>query len=165
MRAPATPGAAVASATWCALHCPLRTRRIHEESAGSPKPDEYGLTLTTLVAIALAAVLPIYPDLVSTARPADFATYGTPDASPTDASPAGTGAAAVKAEAPPLDLTGLEQRLRNTSAIGIFTKLALKNQVDDLLEQFKAFHEGRGQATLEDLREHYNLLLLKVLSL
>src|SRR5262245_25596506 len=43
-----------------------------------------------------------------------------------------------------VDLTSLEQRLRDTHAIGVFTKLALKNDVDDLLERFRAFHAGRG---------------------
>ena len=64
-----------------------------------------------------------------------------------------------------LDLTSLEKRLRETQAIGVFTKLSLKNQVDDLLEQLAAFHEGRGQTPLAKLRESYDLLLLKVLSL
>lgn len=69
-------------------------------------------------------------------------------------------------EGPPaLDLTSLEKRLRETQAIGVFTKLSLKNQVDDLLEQLSAFHEGRGQTPLSKLRESYDLLLLKVLSL
>jgi len=69
-------------------------------------------------------------------------------------------------EGPPaLDLTSLEKRLRETQAIGVFTKLSLKNQVDDLLEQLAAFHAGRGQTPLAKLRESYDLLLLKVLSL
>ena len=69
-------------------------------------------------------------------------------------------------EGPPaLDLTSLEKRLRETKAIGVFTKLSLKNQVDDLLEQFAAFHQGRGDVTRAKLREAYDLLLLKVLSL
>ena len=48
--------------------------------------------------------------------------------------------------------------------MGVFTKLALKNQIDDLLHAFKLFHEGRGPA-LSSLRERYDLLLMKVLSL
>ena len=68
-------------------------------------------------------------------------------------------------EPPALDLTSLEKRLRETKAIGVFTKISLKNQVDDLLEQLAAFHEGRGQIPLAKLRESYDLLLLKVLSL
>jgi hypothetical protein len=63
-----------------------------------------------------------------------------------------------------LDLASLEQRLRDTKAIGVFTKLSLKNQVEDLLTQFRAFHQG-GAGALTELREKYNLLLLKVLSL
>ena len=66
---------------------------------------------------------------------------------------------------PALDLRALEQRLRDTRAIGLFTKLALKNQVDDLLNQFRAFHGKQGATTLAELRQRYDLLLLKVLSL
>jgi hypothetical protein len=71
----------------------------------------------------------------------------------------------VKAVAlPTLDLASLEARLRATSAIGVFTKLSLKNQVTDLLDQFKTFHHG-GAPALTTLRQEYDLLLLKVLSL
>src|SRR6266850_6245305 len=73
--------------------------------------------------------------------------------------------AGTQEESAPLDLKSLETRLRETKAIGIFTKLSLKNQVDDLLEQFRGFHQGRDQATLAKLRQAYDLLLLKVLSL
>lgn len=58
-----------------------------------------------------------------------------------------------------------EQRLRDTKAIGVFTKISLKNQVDDLLSQCRAFQQGRAGEVLSELRERYNLLLLKVLSL
>ena len=64
-----------------------------------------------------------------------------------------------------LDLGTLEKRLRDTKAIGVFTKLSLKNQVDDLLEQFREFHKLRDQSMLTKLRQTYDLLLLKVLSL
>lgn len=69
------------------------------------------------------------------------------------------------AAAPTLDLKSLEQRLRDTDAIGLFTKLSLKNQVDDLLAQFKAFHQGQSRNTLEQLRQKYELLLMKVVTL
>ncbi|HEY6926060.1 MAG TPA: hypothetical protein VI653_21440 [Steroidobacteraceae bacterium] len=69
------------------------------------------------------------------------------------------------ARAPVLNLDALEQRLRETRAIGLFTKLSLKNQVDDLLAQFKAFHLGQSRITLHQLREKYELLLMKVVSL
>jgi hypothetical protein len=75
-------------------------------------------------------------------------------------------AAPSKAAAPqPLDLKGLEQRLRDTRAIGLFTKLSLKNQVDDLLAQFKAFYQGSSGVTVGQLRQKYELLLMKVVTL
>jgi hypothetical protein len=64
-----------------------------------------------------------------------------------------------------VDLNSLEKRLRDTNAVGVFTKLALKNEVDDLLERFRTFHAGRGGTTLAKLRENYDLLVLKVVSL
>ena len=70
-----------------------------------------------------------------------------------------------KGALPPLDLTTLEKRLKETKAIGVFTKIALKNQVDDLLDQFRAYYQGRVKTTLAELRQPYDMLLLKVLSL
>jgi hypothetical protein len=66
---------------------------------------------------------------------------------------------------PTLDLTSLTKRLRDTSAIGVFTKLSLKNQVDDLLKQFRGFHNKQSTTALTDLRQRYDSLLDKVLSL
>jgi hypothetical protein len=74
-------------------------------------------------------------------------------------------AQATQKAAPPLDLTSLETRLKETEAIGVMTKIALKNQVDDLLDQFRAFYAGRLKTTLAELRRPYDLLVLKVLSL
>jgi hypothetical protein len=64
-----------------------------------------------------------------------------------------------------LDLTSLERRLRETRAIGVFTKLSLKNQVDDLLGDFRAFYKAAHVRPSPELRQRYDLLLLKVLSL
>jgi hypothetical protein len=47
----------------------------------------------------------------------------------------------------------------------VFTKLSLKNQVDDLLAQFKAFHQGAPGVTVAQLRQKYELLLMKVVTL
>jgi hypothetical protein len=72
----------------------------------------------------------------------------------------------AKPEAPPpLDLKSLETRLRETKAIGVFTKLTVKNQVDDLLNQFRAYYQGKLKTTLAELRRSYDLLVLKVLAL
>lgn len=69
--------------------------------------------------------------------------------------------AAPATQAPSLALAALEQRLKDTGAIGIFTKIALKNQIDDLLNRFKAYFAGGGNTTLAQLRQFYEQLLLK----
>ena len=99
-----------------------------------------------------------------TAAPPPAATEPAPAAE----APPAVAAAAPPSEAaapPPLDLKGLEQRLRDTHAIGLFTKLSLKNQVDDLLAQFRAFHQGQPGLTVAQLRQKYELLLMKVVTL
>jgi hypothetical protein len=64
-----------------------------------------------------------------------------------------------------LDLTALKTQLKETKAIGVFTKLALKNQVDDLLDQFRKHYAGKPTPTMVELRRSYDLLMMKVLSL
>jgi hypothetical protein len=87
-------------------------------------------------------------------------------ASPVDAATQASTSSPTSAVAvTPLDLAGLTQRLRETSAIGLFTKLSLRNQVDDLLAEFRTFYEGGSQFTLAQLRQDYEVLLLKVVSL
>lgn len=66
---------------------------------------------------------------------------------------------------PTLNLADLEQRLRATHAIGVFTKLSLKNQVDDLLNAFRELYRGPDKHPSAELRQRYDLLLLKVLTL
>lgn len=89
------------------------------------------------------------------------ANTSTPAALSVKATPPGTTAPPAQS----LDLATLEQRLKDTRAIGLFTKLSLKNQVDDLLGQFKSFHAGKVPPSLSELHERYDLVLLKVLSL
>jgi hypothetical protein len=97
-------------------------------------------------------------------RPAP--TASAPPTTPAASAPAAAAPAAVASPVPPaLDLTSLEQRLRDTHAIGVFTKLSLKNQVDDLLAQFRTFYAGQGSPTLAGLRRTYELLLMKVVTL
>lgn len=67
--------------------------------------------------------------------------------------------------AAPLDLKALEERLKETDAIGVMTKLSLKNQVDDLVDEFRAYYAGRSKASIGELRRPYELLLMKVLTL
>lgn len=63
-----------------------------------------------------------------------------------------------------LDMAALTSRLRNTSAIGVFTKLALKNQMDDLLALVRAQHQSGGAGGIAALRQPFDMLVLKVLA-
>lgn len=71
----------------------------------------------------------------------------------------------ARAAEPPLDVAALKERLRETNAIGMFTKLALKNQVDDLLQQFRAHYLSGQKTNVAALRQAYDMLVLKVLAL
>jgi hypothetical protein len=81
--------------------------------------------------------------------------------------PAAPSVAAPPAPAAPLalDLTALKDQLKATKAIGLFTKIALKNQVDDLMKQFRGHYQGQATPTMTELRRSYDLLMMKVLSL
>jgi hypothetical protein len=99
---------------------------------------------------------------------AEIPTEARATSTPTDPAPKTTSKASVPEKPPappPLDLASLEKRLRETDAIGVFTKLTLKNQVDDLLDRFRAHYEGRNRSSLSELRQPFDLLILKVLSL
>jgi len=94
------------------------------------------------------------------------------DALPAKVSPASVRKTAVVAPGQgkqgsllPLDLAALEKRLRETNAIGFFAKITLKNQVDDLVSQFRDHHGKPGKISVAQLRQRYDMLLLKVLSL
>jgi hypothetical protein len=94
-----------------------------------------------------------------------------PVTSARQASPPAPAAGAVAAPvpapaaAPTLDLKSLELRLRETRAIGVFTKLALKNQVDDLLDKVRGHHAGRPIPPLPVLKQNFDGLMMKVLAL
>ena len=62
-------------------------------------------------------------------------------------------------------IANLVVRIRGTGAIGFFTKLALKNQIDDLLKQFREFHAEVSDIELFVLNDRFNLLLMKVITL
>ena len=96
--------------------------------------------------------------------PAKHAASAPPTAPPVKAQQAS--APVVKPVVPPpLDLKSLETRLKETKAIGVFTKLALKNQIDDLLERFRALYQGRVKTPLVELRRSFDLLVMKTLAL
>ena len=62
-------------------------------------------------------------------------------------------------------IANLVARIRETGAIGFFTKLALKNQIDDLLSEFREFHARVNDTELSVLNDRFNLLLMKVITL
>ena len=64
-----------------------------------------------------------------------------------------------------LDVTSLLARLRKTKALNLRTKLAVKNESDDLMERFRAYHAQHGTATLAELRRSYDSLFLRLHSL
>jgi hypothetical protein len=112
---------------------------------------------------AVAPTIKTAPPKATPPRPAAVAAVPAPSAPVT---PKASPVPATPQPAPaPLDFKSLETRLRQTKAVGVMTKLALKNQVDDLLDAFRAYHRRQGTATLAELRRNYDMLLLKVLSL
>jgi len=143
----------------------------------APTPPVRPMAPPTPAAAAVPPVPPIPatgPVAAAAAKPGNAAVQvkqpAPPRSAPTPPKPAApipaAAAAAPQPPAPPaLNLTSLEQRLRDTRAIGVFTKLSLKNQVDDLLDQFRSFYRGKVTLTFTDLRQRYDLLMLKVISL
>lgn len=103
------------------------------------------------------------PKAVVAAAPTTVA-KAAPTPSPAPVPKSAAAPVATRPTTPPLDLKSLETRLRETKAVGVFTKLSLKNQVDDLLAQVRAYHKSQSPP-LAALRQSYNLLMLKVLAL
>jgi hypothetical protein len=139
--APAPPGAEAAAPA-----APAATAPPPQPAALPPPPEQATKT----------AAKPAAPEAKAPAKPAATAASPSVKAAP---------APVAKAAAPPLDLKALETELRETKAIGVMTKLSLKNQVDDLLSQFRAFYQGKLKTTLAELRRPFDLLVLKLLSL
>jgi hypothetical protein len=134
----------------------------------TPPPASIPSTPTEGSAIPVAPAVPpgAPPKAASTAPSAAKSREPAAKAPPAQAAKAETNApVAAKPKAPTLDLESLEQRLKDTKAIGVLTKITLKNQVDDLLDQFRAFYQGKLKTTLAELRRSYELLFLKVIAL
>jgi hypothetical protein len=64
-----------------------------------------------------------------------------------------------------LDFASLVARLRKTKAINLRTKVAVRNESDELLEQFRAYHAQTGETSLADLRRIYDSLFHELHSL
>ena len=106
---------------------------------------------------------PVAPAKTAPAKP--VTTPAAPRVAAAPRAPATPPVAAATPLAAPLDLHALEAQLRATKAIGLFTKISLKNQVDDLMKQFRDHYGGKTTRTMTELRRSYDLLIMKVLSL
>lgn len=159
---PAAPPAASPAASPAAAPSASQTPGKAPPAAATPppsvtpapsQPKAKSLIDTRPSKQASGAPAPLRPAVVS------------PPSSP-PAKAAATAAAPPAAPAQPtLNLADLEQRLRDTHAIGVFTKLSLKNQVDDLLKSFRDLYRDPNKRPPAELRQRYDLLLLKVLAL
>jgi len=68
--------------------------------------------------------------------------------------------------APKTDLAILTKRLKNTDAIGVFTKLAIRSDIMDLKEEIESYRQKAVlQAKLKDARAKFDGLLLKIVAL
>ncbi len=103
------------------------------------------------------AALPPEPSAPPLAAPAAPAAPGSGAAPAPSAS-----ARASRTSAETLDITSLALRLRKTRAINLLTKVAVKNESDDLLEKFREYHTQHGTATLTELRRAYDSLFGKL---
>ena len=63
-----------------------------------------------------------------------------------------------------VDFETLEQRIRKTDAIGGLAKLKLSGDINKMVADLKTYHAGGSPHTLEQHREQYDLLYMKVVS-
>jgi hypothetical protein len=168
---PATPEPA---ATPVAPAMPVAPATPQPATAAAPAPSE--TTPTPAPQAAGNASQPVARPPAATAAAPKPNPAAPPVAAPKPAAPrvaaAPPPAAAPPVAAPPapvapptLDLNALKEQLKETKAIGLFTKISLKNQVDDLMKQFREYYQGKTKLSLKQLRQSYDLLLMKVLSL
>lgn len=151
---------------------PAAPEPLAPAAAPAPEPSTPGTaTKQTIASEPVAPATAPPPKKRSALEPTS--TVETPAKAPSPPAPARDAArkqspapaAAKPPGSPPLDVKALETRLKETNAIGVFTKLAIKNQVDDLLDQFRAYYEGRRRTTLAELRRPYDGLVLKIVAL
>ncbi len=64
-----------------------------------------------------------------------------------------------------IDLDDLVKRISDSKAMGMFTKLTLKREIDALKRDLKAFHDGGSKSALEKLHERYDVLVHKLMTL
>ena len=104
--------------------------------------------------------MPPKPSPTPPAAPAPPAPAPAPAPEPAPAPPA----PATPAAEAQLSLEDLGARIKATPAIGTFSKLALKNDIDDLVSDLRSYHEAK-KGDLGDLHQRYEALVLKLLAL
>ena len=57
----------------------------------------------------------------------------------------------------------LVEQIADSKSIGLFTKLALKQDSKDLLKKMSSYHSGIGDSSLEELHERYNVMVHKLI--
>ena len=123
-----------------------------EATPAEPEPESQASAPKKEALAPEPAVLPVEPQ--QSAEPEQPVILPDPPEATPESAP-GTPAAT-------LDLDSLETRLRKTKAIGFFTKLEIKGQVDNLIDDFSNYHGNRGKLTLDQLEERFGLLLMKL---
>jgi len=76
-----------------------------------------------------------------------------------------SGTKVTDAMAKTFDMNVLIERLKETDAIGMFTKLALRSDALDLMAMIKAYNKHMDRYSLKELRARFDGLLLKVMAL
>jgi hypothetical protein len=131
---------------------------IEPAPAAVPKVDE---------ALPPAPPLPLQvaePAKVAAPASAPAKAASSPQVATAPPSVAAVAAPVARAAQPALDVAALKTRLRETAGIGVFEKLSLKNQLDKLLDQFRAQHQSGQTIGLAQLRKPYDQLVQKVLA-
>jgi len=65
-----------------------------------------------------------------------------------------------------VDYKELKERLKNTAAIGFFTKLAIRNDIVDLIDKIKQYRKkSMLKAKRKEIRASFDGLLLKIIAL
>jgi hypothetical protein len=136
--------------------------RKHPDTPQSTPPATPPQALTPAKPAGTSSSTPKDRTSPQTANPP---TSSAPPGKPAPSTTAKPAAPASTTKTPTLDLNALKAQLKGTKAIGLMTKLTLKNQVDDLLDRFRDHYAGKGNDTMAQLRQSYDLLMMKVLSL
>ena len=64
-----------------------------------------------------------------------------------------------------IDLDDLAKRVGDSKAIGLLTKLSLKREIEVFKVDLKAVHDGASKSTLTQMRERYDLMVHKLMTL